>query len=340
MHLRVLLFVIAALAWTPTLRAQQPLTLRDLARAVSSARDKIHDLTVSFTFHAAPGAGPSDNLFAHSHMTVTAQGEKLSIDHTYAKASDSGPVTYFHRITSYDGESSFIEMRNTNGATSYIITYGREREINTNGLGFFDIMMFNPTAGESRAREQVDLVALLKSPNAVLRPDLEAVDGRECYVVDAPPVTVWLDPSRGYLPIRQRHFIDTTPPQLSMEMTISEAAQIAPGLWMPLAGRKDVGATLTAPSAIPAMSNILAVEKTAAGAPAITLNLGVHPQVFNPSAGIPPGAIVVDGSGGYTIRRLMLWLAIAVTVVLVIIGAAAIIWRDRSKPETPPQSST
>lgn len=314
---RLLMAVLAALVATSPAGARQhaDITLRDLARRVAETRSRIHDLSVTFSFNITSGG--AGNLFAHSHMSVTLKGTRLLIDHEYSPADKDSS---FHRITSFDGERSTIYDASRSTA---IVVPNRERELTTNGLGFFDLFMLNPTTSGVSGADRMDLVALLHSPDAVLRPAREKIDGHDCFVVDEfgpdinrPKLTVWIDPARGDLPIRQQYFAASPTPY--MQFDIVSAAQIQPGLWVPLTGRKSTGFVPGGPEA----SNMRwdMIVDTVPGA-MISINSGVADSTFDLASNLPPGVKVVRRDNGPSSRALFRVIsAISAVTCLVVAG--------------------
>lgn len=284
-RLILLVLAVALLADPRTAPAQQqpPLTLRQLAAKVGELRARIKDLTVSFTYDATtPGSG---TLFAKSHQRIIVKGDKLSIDHEYsAPELNAGP---WHVLTTYDGYDTFVH--NSSPSVPHpdiaIQTGGRQSGASTRGTGFFDLMMFNPASRGRSGSSDMDLHSVLVSWHSVLRPQREDVAGHQCYVVDEteagrPSFTAWIDPDRGFLPIRQVYWNMGTGKPL-MQFDIDTAAEIQPGLWCPMEGRKHLYMGRVSEYA-------MIVDGYAQGAPQLSIDSGVDDSVFDLRRSLPP----------------------------------------------------
>jgi hypothetical protein len=267
----------------------QPRSIQELRDAVQAARARISDLSVSFTFDATV---PTDNLFARSHRNVVCKGARLLVDHEYGAPRDVNPVT-FHRVAAFDGSRSAIHEVHRRAAS---VVSARELELDTRGMGFFDLMMWNPAAPGTNAMNEMDLLSLLRSPNASLRPGTELAQGRPCLVVDEHEPTsgaivgsVWIDPAQGFAPILQQYF--DTAGRLQMEMRVEALHQASPGLYLPMRGTKQsfVGAPLTL---------LLEVDGWALASPRIAINANVADSTFDLLTSLPPGITMLDRDRG------------------------------------------
>lgn len=289
-------------AFVPNLMAQNagqpaPLSLGELALCVEAARSQISDLSVSFRFDAS--AAPANQLFARSHRTVSVKGSKIFSDHEYGAMAEYESGTY--RVTaSFDGlrTSSYLaHMRRA----SFIAA--REDIATTKGMGFFDIMMWNPCSTDKHGYHDMDLHSVLVSSLSSVRPFLEDIDGHACLVVDqrdtaggAVTFSAWIDPARGFLPIQQRWAFAANGRTI-MEFFIHEAQEVHPGLWVPMRGRKINYMLPGVPECDRQVEYTLEVDGFEAGQPAVTVNSGLQDDAFDVIASLPPGVKVYDRDG-------------------------------------------
>ncbi|MDD5171326.1 MAG: hypothetical protein PHN75_21100 [Syntrophales bacterium] len=275
------------------------LTKGDILAAVESTRSQIQDLTVTFSFNALMGSDENDACW-RSHQTITVQGDKTYVDHEYGPLPKLNPGV-FHRRAAFNGErSTFYQV---NDAMAGVQT-SRELETKTKGYGFFDMMLLDPPKSESDGVGDQSLLSVLGSENSRLRQDLENVNGCLCYVVDLfnpfnvgspkPHLTVWLDPERGFLPVRQTYYLRSG--AIIMEFAVEQAIEVGPGLWFAVRGSKKV--YNNEETGVRKSEHIMEVDGWKEGRPAIAINKGIAADFFDLWKRLPVGTYLYDSDVG------------------------------------------
>lgn len=272
-----------------------PLTRPQLIQCIEVARTQISDFSVSFRFDA--DTAPANMLAARSHRRVLLHDGKVRVDHEYGQMPEyNGPTAVLH--SAYDGTHY---SHHTVHARVAVRTSRSSQSTNTKGVGFFDMMMWNPTAsGRGNGYDDQDLLSVLRSSHSTLRPNLEDIDGRACIVVDERDAqtggvafTAWIDAARGFLPIQQQ-YIESRTGRPYMEFFTDEAYEAAPGVWFPTVGRKINHLMQGVPEIDRGMVTTLTVDRDAAGRPVIAVNAGIAESEFDIIATLPPGTRVSD----------------------------------------------
>lgn len=265
------------------------LTRDQLLSGVSGARAKIQNLTVKYWYFTKQRTG---NAVSHESQIVVVKGDSLYID--TRRSSPATPAPYnWHSVTAFNGKRSTVYQGNNRMAS---VKDGRPDEVNTIGLGFFDMNMLNPPVSLGVGPNRQDLATLLTQRSTKVRKDLEEINGYVCHVVEGPGIVVWLDASRGFVPIRQRFFWSHNPDSVMMEFMAESVSEIDPGIWFVTSGRKFVPAK---PGIIELSTEIgwmLQVETTHEGKPAIAINRNISDDFFDLWKHLPIGTTLADMS--------------------------------------------
>jgi hypothetical protein len=172
---------------------------------------------------------------------------------------------------------------------------GRYTEAQTGNDLFFELNLL------SAPGENSSLLDRLRSPTSTLRDKTEKIDGHDCQVLDvAVPKwgylqeTIWLDASRGYLPIRRLYYTGGKAQKTAMEYTIEKAIEVREGLWVGVRGHKRVFPVFgNDPQIGKGFLSVMNVDP-ASGGYAIAVNRGVKDDFFDLAAHLPPGTMVLD----------------------------------------------
>lgn len=254
----------------PAAAGPQTMSKDALRDGVKDAREQLTAAGLRVNQSWTMDDGPSDAI-QYSRTVLELQDEKYKATRFRKQDGDEVEVN----DVAYNGERSWRYQRFNN---RLLIEDGPGliNQVSTEAYGIFELMAWDPTheimTGSRRDR---DLLAILSSDNAVVRPETEEINGRETHVVDlyrlgtsrslwqantnrfvkgkknacGPPThtgglvrTVWIDAERGYLPIRQQSYRpsrDTGEPEISFVFQITEARELADGLWIPVEGRRQ-----------------------------------------------------------------------------------------------------
>lgn len=285
---------------SPTKLTGKPVVLakREMLFAVEAARSRMNDLSVSYSFDAIKAPDDPNFWGARLHRAVVVKGAKTYIDFRYGPAAEYGK-DLFRREVAFNGDRSTIHE--VTRGVAWVQTK-RERETETNGCGFFDLMLLNPPRAHGYGRDDGSLLSLLRSDLSLLRENTEPVNGHPCYVLDVTHpslgkthMTVWLDGERGFLPMKHVYYFGEDLDQIIMEFTIEEAVELEEDLWFASRGYKRVG-PVPADSANPnwRMVNEMKVDGIDEGMPDIAVNTGVEDEFFDLWERVPMGTRVVD----------------------------------------------
>jgi hypothetical protein len=292
----------AALLTTATGRSEAqpvPLTRPQLIQCIEAARGQISDFSVSFRFDA--DTAPANQLHARSHRRVLLKDGRVRVDHEYAQMPEYDGATYIVS-SAFDGVRYTHHLGHLRQATR---TLQPSTSVETKGAGFFDMMMWNPSAsGQGSGYSDQDLLSVLRSARSTLRPSLEDVEGHACIVVDERDestgeiaFTAWIDVDRGFLPIQQR-YLDSSSGRPVMEFFMDAAHQASPLVWVPTEGRKVNHVIPGVPELDRRTVSTLMVDRDAAGNPVLAVNSGIADEEFDVLTTLPPGTRVGDVDTG------------------------------------------
>jgi len=278
------------------------LSLAELRAAVDARNARIQDLSVACRFDVVHERAAVANF--RSHKTVVVKGGQVFVDYTFSADPRRQAAAVGHIRSAFDGRDCCVYNVDTGRAS---VSTRRDLRATVEGE-FFDVMMLNPAEAVDPAQARgPSLAEVLAMAGASVRPSLEVVDGRACYVVDVrPPLTLqsleatwraprvteslWLDAERDYLPILHRTYQGDG--RLLLEFRIEDARRIPPGFWCAVRGRKTVGLGST-----PAEYEMV-VDGLAEGRPAISINAGVTEEAFALAKHLPAGTLLVDQDDG------------------------------------------
>jgi hypothetical protein len=242
-------------------------TLAEILSAVNHRHEKIDRIDVKFTFKAD---SEDRSLIENVEARIITEGEKLFKDELLGFNSDSQDQFMARRVTSvFDGKDSYRIVHSLKSAT---VEPGSKGYIRTQGAGFFDLNMMNIDEPDVDGPNDQSLISTLQSMWTTVRPDVEFIGDAECVVVDTKDAftgkvffTAWLDPTKAYLPLKQKYF-DPTNDSVSIEFTAHETHEPIEGVWFVTKGTKQIawkGKTVKFD---------LAVSKTDSGQPWVLIN--------------------------------------------------------------------
>jgi len=277
--------------------ADAPVTLQQIADAVSKQRDGISDLSVTFVAKTTKDAdGNCADPYCKS--TVVTKGTQICVDRTITRPVDGKERTY-RRIICFDGQSTYLLDGNVLATQK-----GQGMEAQTKTQDFFDLMMLNPEQASGGQNTigfgDESLIALVKSPYATIRPEHKTIDQHDCVIVDLNNATgkgvfqsVWLDCDKGYLPIRQVYWHHSIPQQPSLRFDIFEATKIGE-FWFAAKGRKQVFDDAGRIS----FEREIVIEENDDKKPLIMINSSIPDEYFQLISRAPAGTIVIDPKTG------------------------------------------
>jgi hypothetical protein len=280
----------------------QEMTLASLRAGVEAYWGSIETVDVAFTYHMTD-ADAWQGAARSSNRVVTEAG-KFYWEHAYGQNPAFDPRT-FTRTVVYDGQRT-TSIQTTFGQAT--IQNGRAPDASTEGKGFFELAMFCPSSGDD-VSPGASLLTLVRHARVRMRPAPEEVEGRSCWVLDLPgrsgignDVSVWVDASRGFLPMRRVVYDARTGLTPLIEAVIEEAVQLPDGRWLPVKGRRSTPAT----PGVAGLSNAnqwrLEVLRGGNGAYQLQVNADIPDPLFDLESRIPPGFVLANMSTG-EVRR-------------------------------------
>jgi hypothetical protein len=263
--------------------------IEEIIAAVSAARESIHEFDAKYTFRRIKGGGNAVDRETHHFRYLNGM---VHLNRAYS-FPDGDAVWEWD--FGFDGDVLWSKPKARSSMSIGTHASADQIGLDTETGAFTNLMLWFPCHearyGELHLR---DLLSMLASDDAVVRPEKEWVGDAHCVVVEfgdayGKDFTVWLDPERGYLPVLQRSF-----GAIDYELRIDEAAEVAPGVWMPMVGTRLVGAHPDVPE-LPVPSEFrMEVEF-------VSVNAGVlQPSDFEYMNWVVPGTTVIDHDTGET----------------------------------------
>ena len=137
----------------------------------------------------------------------------------------------------------------------------------------------------------------------MMRPEREAIDGRDCIVIDLPSTnkvqSIWIDPDRGYLPVRHRVTVHGEAVPL-VENSVTDAIQVTEHAWLPIEARRQVSSKalnaeeLCGNETPRLFITMMKVKQTQDDEPILRVNEEIAPEQFDLEPTLPPATIVHD----------------------------------------------
>jgi hypothetical protein len=266
----------------------QVLSIAQLHEEVAISRSGVIDLEVDFTFAAAEAL--QLGLIA-DHRLVLISGDRLWMEREYL-LGDGGEPRSFFTGTSIDGQVGWGYQQINRRA--YTQATGDLPLIDTEGSGFFDLMMWYPCSQiRGQGPHGMDLLSILASPQARVREQLEELNGSPCHVVDVVNpstaqigVSIWLDGARGFLPVLQHHDVNDGG---LLELEMIETIETAADVWLPVRGERRWSGGPTQPDAT---TYSMVVATDAHGLAHAYTNQGLPDDRFDYSTSLPPGTLI------------------------------------------------
>jgi hypothetical protein len=192
--------------------------------------DAIESIDVTFEVKAK---GDVAGTTTGTSERIVVQGDRVYMDETLTFKGAQPGLGTLRREFIFDGKSTTL-INHTYKQT--IIDSGRKHYARVANHMWFDAAM---VCRPDQASPEVgaNMPAVLASPHTTLRPTPEVIDGVECWVADVTsPRTgdvirsLWLDPARGYLPVRQRCLGEGG--KAIKEVGCTEAIEVFNGCWL------------------------------------------------------------------------------------------------------------
>jgi len=145
-----------------------------------------------------------------------------------------------------------------------------------------------------------NLVSLLSSPTARVRPVTETIDGHECEVVEIPgDLAVWLDLERGLLPLKQEFFVRDSE-RVRDEYLVTAAAEFDDGVWLAVRGVQRTF-PMDAQDPRPREGDVtrIFVQTRTDGSLKLQVNRRLDDRPFDFRTAMPTGASLVDRDRNY-----------------------------------------
>ncbi len=280
-------------AWPVDPRAD--LSLTDIHAIVDANRSMIENLTVTYTYNAT--VVPEGEVLVHQRETTIVKGDKIVRDMNYGWRQDIDNLK-FHRIVGFDGNRSVDYTVHNSQA---IVLKSRPQAANRYNSEFFNFNLLNlPHGGDTKniySLLDASASTWLSAPGARLREAMEPIGGRQCYVVDLYPneelkdrklVSLWLDPERGFVPLRQELWLGKGYPRVIYE--VSEVAEIG-GQWFAVKGIRSYFGVKDEAATHQHQFDVLEQED---GSFALQINTEVSDDEFDVAKKLPPGTYLLD----------------------------------------------
>ena len=182
----------------------------EILRMVETEQRTINTLSVSF-HSTSDVAGDERARYAaridirgHDAPGAVTAGRQVMIDRNYGASEDH----LFHQSIAFNGRFScwYQEYNHLGG-----LLPGQIQNVDLRHEPFFRLNMLCDEARHDSVSDSASLTAFLRDKYTTMRTHLEKIDNTWCYVFDNggwlhTDATLWLDPDRQFLPIRQRYF--------------------------------------------------------------------------------------------------------------------------------------
>jgi hypothetical protein len=271
------------------------ITKAELITEIEARRTAIQDLDVRFVFYAV-GQVPASAVQRDARRVFLKGTDRIRIDRTYRIGQ-----------TQYETSASLTGTRGWGYQAVNKQAYTRLGTdiplIDTEGSGFFDVMMWYPcSVARGEGLNTNDLLSFLDSDDSVVLAQTEIINGHSCHVVQEldsngqEVARVWIDPAWGYLPVKQNQFSTCTgspPIPILVVLTITQASQVMAGVWLPTAGQRTTSAVPQVEELSNGLQYSMAVQQDASGL-LLHVNQGVDDAVFDLSTKLPPTTMVAD----------------------------------------------
>ena len=278
-------------AATQGARTVRPLKA-EILKSVDTARRGMETLSVEFRFDATGNAGSDDRARYQAHIVVRGHdtagiARQILIDRSYGASDDK----LYHQRIAFNGKFTcwYQEFNHLAGLMPGVLP-----NVDVRREGFFALnMLSDPSRGPEASKINGSLAGMLRSVYTSVRPRMEDVDGVRCYVVDNggwfhTDMTVWLDPDRGFLPIKQRIFGEKRDDVTEWDV---DRAERVGDKWIATEGREVLpnGAVVR-----------LAVLRDEKGAPKIAVNEKLADDYFDLWKTLPLGTRVFNEAANRT----------------------------------------
>jgi hypothetical protein len=283
---------------------------QDIAAAVAESRSRLGDFRVRYTIkytypEALAGAAQGVAEALHSNLDLRRaflawRGDAMlrMSDSTDSSAPRGERLTCWG---SFDGTRTMFYNATTPFAVVVLGRYEHNvRETTSMSDDYCDVLRYHPDANAVLPRDEqcipVDLLDIVSSDCSIVRPQTELVEGHPCYVVDVMTPwntrseTLWLDPLRGFLPVRSHWFNRGREEVCYAESNITEAVECTGGIWLPVRCTKVYSGDGT--------RHEITVDTEEGGGLDIRINTGIEAGFFDLLPRLPPRVPVSDREKG------------------------------------------
>lgn len=269
-------------------RAQNQVRLEDIQNAIAAQRSNIRAIAVSVTQRSIGLPGTTQNFQHHEFAML---GRQYFMEHEYA--NDGGS---FLVACTFDGGLGLTYTAKTRIAA----LRGSVDPVNfsTMGSGFFDLLMYYPSVdGLDAPLGPVDLLTLLENERSTIKSSAVDLNDTRCILVEvqrengAPSDQIWIDPARGFYPLR--HDCLNASGQLLVSYETTSLAEID-GVWLPLEGLRRAPPSDMNPGPI---ETVISVDLDAMGRPLASMNANIPPGKFSYLNQLPPGTMIAAANG-------------------------------------------
>lgn len=272
-------------------------TKEELIIEIEARRIAIQDLDVQFVFFAV-GQIPGNAVQRDARRVVLEANNKMLIQRAYRIGDTILETTASLTGTRGWGYQAVNKRAYTRVGADIPL-------VETEGSGFFDLMMWYPCAiARTGELHPNDLLSVLDSQDSQLLPQPEIINGHACHVVevlDAANVVVarvWIDPEVGYLPVMQEYYsLCPAPETILVAFEIDNAVEVIDDVWLPVSGERATGVIADVEELSNGLYYRMAVQSDQSGL-RLKVNQGVDDSVFDLSTQLPSGTMVADLDNG------------------------------------------
>jgi len=276
--------LVSLLATTSHGCSDETMKKQELLDIATSHRLKFLSIDASVEFRQSGTAQSEFYPKATSRVRVNffnGNASKIRVDDSLYTGDEANPglvLKALERTRVWNGNKDTSIVWSVSASSGLInIDSVRQMRTQTQMQEFFNANLLNDTAENTAGMPSRSVVSILSSTWTSIREAPELVNGRECRVADwmnpvsgEIQISVWIDPERGCVPLKQ------TLPRMTYESV--DIAEITPGIWVVTKAKKTTQLGGDKP-----VDGEIEVLRHESGALKVDLNSDIDDQVFEPA---------------------------------------------------------